>query len=414
MKTVVQINSVANCGSTGRIAEQIGLLAKAQGWRSIMVHGAPRFSNNSSLETIQCVTPLGERINAIQSRLFDNHGLSGANATRHVVRLIEESHPDIVHLHNIHGYHINYKILFEYLQYADCKVVWTLHDCWVFTGHCAYFDLAGCEKWKTQCKHCSQKRDYPASYGLNRAAENYRIKRQLFTSLGDRLTLVPVSNWLADLIGESFLKGTHVNTIHNGIDINAFHQIEQKRSLAILENYKIQYREVENKKIVLGCASGWGKRKGYNDFKKIRELLPADQYAIMMVGLNEKQLEEMSSHGIIGIARTNSVGDLAALYSLADVFINPTYEDNYPTTNLEALACGTPVITYRTGGSPEAIDDKTGVVIAQGDVAALAEAIKQMMSNPLSSTACRQRAERLFDKDKCFERYVELYEDLLG
>ena len=142
-------------------------------------------------------------------------------------------------------------------------------------------------------------------------------------------------------------------------------------------------------------------------------MLPEDEYEITMAGLSAEQAKNLPK-GIRGIQRTQNVQELAQLYSDAGVLINPTYEDNFPTVNIEALACGTPVITYRTGGSPEAIDDKTGMVIEQGNVTALANAIMQMKDTPLSSADCRKRAEEYFDKDKCFEKYVELYEELLN
>ena len=414
MKTLLQINSVANCGSTGRIAEQIGHLAKANGWRSVMAYGAPRYNNNSQLETITCVTPFEEKINALKNRIFDNHGLTGASATRRVVRQFEALNPDIVHLHNIHGYHINYKVLFEYLQNSNCKVVWTMHDCWPFTGHCTYFDRVGCEKWKTQCHNCEQKTKYPSSLLLDRSTSNFKIKRELFTSLGDRLTLVPVSEWLAGLTRESFLKDTRIICIHNGIDLNVFNPLEWNETVSILSKYNINCSCLNGKKVLMGCASGWGKRKGYNDFIKLKEILPND-YIIIMVGCSDKQVEELSKRNIIGIKRTENTHDLSAFYSFADVFVNPTYEDNFPTTNLEALACGTPVVTYRTGGSPEAIDDDTGIVVEKGDLNVLAEACIQLATESSNmSQACQQRAERLYNKDERFADYVTLYNHLLS
>lgn len=415
MPRLLQINVSANWGSHGKIAAQIGDVAIAHRWDSYIAYGRNMNPCNSNLIRVGSSFDIVEHL--IETRLLDNHGLASRKATKTLVEKINEIRPNVIHLHNIHGYYLNYRVLFDYINAIKIPVVWTLHDCWAFTGHCAHFDLLGCDKWKMHCHHCPQKKEYPISYGLDSSANNYNIKRSLFTLIGDKLTLVPVSNWLADIVNESFFKGMRIHTIHNGIDVDAFHPLEKAKSISVLENYNIKRSEIEGKRIVLGCASIWDKRKGCDDFRKIRQSLSAGQYAIIMVGLNEKQIEEMKSHGIIGIVRTNSVDDLAALYSLADVFINPTYEDNFPTTNLEALACGTPVVTYRTGGSPEAIDADTGIVVNKGDIDAMVAAIKKLMSNSDNSqmaSVCRERATKLFSKYDRFMEYINLYEKLLA
>jgi len=393
MPTLLQINVVVNQGSTGKIAEQIGHLVIKKGWRSVIAYG--RWPRNSESELIRVGSDWDMRFHALESRIRDNHGLCSRKATCELIRQIKDINPDIIHLHNIHGYYLNYKLLFEFLKTYNKPVVWTLHDCWSFTGHCAYYDFHKCDKWKVHCENCQNKKDYPARWLFDRSHQNFNDKRSLFPSLPN-LTLIPVSDWLKFQLKQSFMKDCSIRVVKNGIDLN---------------NFKIEPKYNDGKFHIIGVANVWDKRKGLDDFVRLRELLPSN-FEITLVGLKKNQIDKLPK-GINGITRTESQKELALMYAKADVFVNPTYEDNYPTTNLEALASGTPVITYKTGGSPEAIDDKTGVVIEQGDITGLADAIRLMKESPLSSEDCRKRAEEHFDKDKCFEKYIELYEDLL-
>lgn len=394
---LLQINVTCNWGSHGTIAESIARLAMQRGWEcyTAFSRGKPK----SVTETIRIGNKLDKYVHGLESLLFDNEGLNSKSATKELISTIREIRPDIIHLHNIHGHYLNYQLLFDFLHEYNKPVVWTLHDCWCFTGHCAYFEWNGCFKWKTGCHDCKFKDNYPVSIFLQRCRHNYNIKKNAFTSVPN-LTLVPVSEWLEDYLHESFLRNCNIRTIHNGIDLNMFRPRRTKMDTKGGSMY------------ILGVASIWDKRKGISDFVKLRKLLP-DDYHITLIGLSRKQIQQLPE-GISGITRTNNVQELVEYYNKAGVFVNPTYEDNFPTVNLEALACGTPVITYHTGGSPEAIDERTGIVIKQGDVEALAEAILGMKSHPLSSQDCRQRAEQSFDKDKCFEKYIKLYERLFN
>lgn len=401
MPKLVQINVASNCGSTGRIAEQIGGLVKAKGWESYIVH-AQRYSRPTALADISTSYSLAEKTHYLGSLLTDGQGLFSQNATKQLVRKLEQIKPDIVHLHNIHGSFMNFPILFEYLKRVGVPIVWTLHDCWSFTGHCTYFDRIGCERWLSGCGKCSQKREYPQSI-VDRSSWNYELKKKIFTS-SSNLTMVPVSDWLHKLVAQSFMGKYPIKTIHNGIDLDKF-----KHSNS---DFRQRYG-IAGKFVVLGVADGFGRRKGLNDFNELSERLGND-VRIVMVGLNNDDKKQISP-GIIGMGRTANQQELIDIYSAADVFINPTYEDNFPTTNIEALACGTPVITYRTGGSPEAVDEYTGIVVDKGDVEGMMTAIlkiKELGRNHYSKH-CRERAERCFNKDDRFEEYVRLYESLI-
>lgn len=402
MPTLFQINITANWGSHGRIAEEIGNLVMQEGWSSYIAYG--RWANPSKSELIRIGSMNDERLHAVLSRILDNQGLASASATRALIKKIASVKPSIVHLHNIHGYYLNYPILFNFLRSLNCPVVWTLHDCWPITGHCSHFMYSGCEKWKTRCFDCEEKNEYPKSIVFDRSSGNYTKKKEIFTSL-DNLTLVPVSNWLNEILKESFLSSVPSKCIQNGIDTNLFHVIAGAKEKIGLDK----------KKVILAVASNWTLKKGLSDIVAIRDSLSSN-YAIVIVGLNEAQVRALPS-GIHGITRTDCIEELVQYYSAADVFINPTYEDTFPTTNIEALACGTPVITYNTGGSPESLNSQTGIVIPRGDRRALTQAIEQICNTwdrEAVRTTCRNRAIECFQKEDRFQEYLQLYQSLLG
>ena len=321
--------------------------------------------------------------------------------------LMDDFRPDVVHLNNVHTQLS--PVMAELAHRRGVRVVWTLHDCWPFTGHCAHFDFAGCDRWQVGCHHCPQRGAYPASWLADRSRRNWEAKRRAFTSLG-RLTLVPVSDWLGGLLGRSFLAGYPVHRIYNGVDTSVFCPQPSASAEAWRERLGIGHRHV-----LLGVASVWGSRKGLADFVALRRALPAEEYAIVLVGLKPGQAKGLPE-GIVAVPRTDNVRQLAELYAAASVFVNPTWEDNFPTTNLEALACGTPVITYRTGGSVEAVDDATGCVVPQGDIPALASAVRSLCGRGKEAwtDACRRRALERYDKNERFREYIDLYEGLMN
>ena len=348
--------------------------------------------NPSNSELIKVGNRLGNIYHYGLHRFFDSEGFGSRNATKKLIKRIDEIKPDVIHLHNIHDHWLNFPVFWNYLARIDVPVVWTFHDCWAFTGGCPYFDKYDCFKWQTgECKG--------VCIGEHKKSErNFAIKRELIGALGDRLTIVAVSQWMADFVNDSFIRdsGANIMVIHNGINLETFSPVA-----------------TEKKSMVLGVASVWPKSKGLDDFIKLREILP-DNINIVLVGLTKKQLEMLPA-GIQGIARTNNIQELAKLYSEATVFVNPTRSDTFPTVNLEALGCGTPVITYRTGGSPEAVDESTGIVIEQGNVNALGEAILSVFTKKreFSIISCRKRAELEFDNKTQFNKYVKLYQNLI-
>lgn len=407
--SVLQINACLHIGGTGMVAENIGQKVLEEGWDSCIAYARNYIANPpySLSRTIKIGGKMDFYWHVLSNRIFDNQGLLSKSSTQQLIRQIEEIKPDIINLHNLHGYYLNYPLLFKYIGEKDIPVVWTLHDCWAFTGHCTYFDAVGCYKWKESCEKCPSLKGYPSSLFFDRSKRNYKTKNEVFNSL-KRLTLVPVSDWLASLLKDSFLQEHPIRVIHNGIDINRFHP-EEKDFQETREKYGIG-----NEKVILGVASTWDQRKGLDDFITLSSML-SNEFCVVLLGLSEKQIN-MLPDNIIGLKRTSDFHELLRLYSLSSVFCNPTYEDNFPTTNIEALACGTPVITYRTGGSVEAIDEQTGLIVEKGDVKGLCDAILKITSRSKSeySTICRERAVTKWNKDNRFCEYIDLYKEILN
>ena len=334
------VNSVYGVRSTGKIIAEKCHELQREGHECVVAYG--REAIDDDVEFIKIGTSFDYSMHTLMSRLFDNQGHWSYLATKAFLRKATEYKPDVLWLHNIHGYYLNYPLLFEWIKKQnDLKVYWTLHDCWAFTGHCAYFTMAKCEKWKRNCSDCQQKREYPKSIFRDNSKKNFQHKKDAFCGVNN-LTLITPSKWLAQLTRESFLRTYSVKVINNKIDYSVF----KPTPSTFRDRYGLC-----NKFIVLGVAVGWETTKGLPDILNLRKIL-GEEYVIVLVGATKKQIESFPD-GIIGIEKTKDQVELAQIYTAADVFINPTHQDNYPTVNLEARACGTPVITYNVGGSPE-------------------------------------------------------------
>lgn len=402
MPKLLQIGSSLNCGAPGKIAEQIGLLAMTRGWDVYMAHGV-RHSNPSQLKTIPMVTPHEERVHALYSMLFDRHGLGPDGKTKELVAWIKDNRPDIIHLHNIHGYFLNYETLFSYLISTNIPIVWTFHDFWPITGHCAHFDYNECNKWKTLCYDCKFHKEYPFSL-IDQARRNYTLKKEKFTHL-ENVVLVPVSRWVGSLLSQSFLKEYPIHLIYNGVDTKVFRPITSDVRSRL---------GLDGKFVLIGVASPWSLMKGWDDYMNLRQKLP-DEYTIVMVGLSKKQKEKLPQ-GIVGIERTQNQEELAAYYSMADVTLNLSYQETFGMTTVEGMACGTPGIVYNKTASPELVTAETGSIVEAGNINHVVNAIIEIKNKGKVSysAACRQRAEKNFDKDKCFKEYIRLYESLIN
>lgn len=397
---VLQINSIANSGSTGRIAEEIGNVLLAHGHESYIAFG--RGKANSSSNLIRIGSDIDVYLHGAYTLLTDKHGFASKSATLKFIQEVEKINPDVIALHNLHGYYIHLPTLFDFINSKNIPLVWTLFDCWAFTGHCSYFDDINCIKWKTHCNNCPKHRNYPSAMVDNSFA-NFEEKSQIFTSV-EKMNIIAHSQWLGGLVQDSFLAKYKVHVTPSAINLDLFKSTDS--------DLKTRYK-LGKKKIVLGCASNWSSRKGYHDFVSLSKILDVE-YQIVMIGLNAKEIKSLPNN-IIGIQRTESIEELAQWYSVAYVFVNPTSQDNFPTTNLEALACGTPVITYNTGGSPEAIDGHTGFVVDKGNVDGIVESIEKLKDFNYEEicSACRARAERLYDKKTRYLDYLKVFEQMV-
>jgi glycosyltransferase involved in cell wall biosynthesis len=389
---------VYGTGSIGRIVHDLQVLLLVRGHQSLAAFGRePALVDGQSIR-------IGGRLDnyrhVARTRLFDTHGFGSVSATKLFIAKIIELKPDLIHLHNLHGYYLHIGLLFEYLKKAGKPVFWTLHDCWAFTGHCTYFDMVGCNRWQSECYDCPAKSDYPKSILLDRSRWNYRQKKEIFNDVPD-LTITTPSAWLGNLVKASFLQKYPVVVIHNGIDMNVFKPTQS--------DFRRRH-DLVNQFVLLGVASSWVDRKGYKYFVELAKQLRPDE-KIVLVGVTKRQIKDLPP-GFVGIAKTHSTQELAEIYSAADVLINPTLEDNFPTTNLEALACGTPVVTFNTGGSPESLDEGCGLVVAQRDLQGLLAAIATVRKKGRESyaTHCQKRVEDWFNKDERLLDYVKLYE----
>ena len=388
---VLMINSVCGIRSTGRICTDLAVELEKQGHEVKIAYGRESVPKEFERFAVRIGTDLDVKLHGIKARLFDAMGFGSKRATKKFIKWVKEYDPDVIHLHNIHGYYINIEILFNYLKTCGKRIIWTLHDCWAFTGHSAYCDAIDCMRWKTGCFDCPQRETYPKSLKDN-SRINWQKKKECFTGVPN-LTVVTPSNWLKGLVQESFLKDYPTVVIHNGIDTDVFKPTES--------DFRVK-NQLENKMIILGVAAIWEKRKGLEDFIKLSRMLD-EQYVIVLVGLNEEQQKKLPDN-VIPINVGNNVGELIKLYSAADVFVNPTYEDNYPTVNLEAISCGTPVVTYNTGGSPESADGY-GKVVELGDITVLKDAVERIAKRKTTLTFDKDR----FGKALSIQQYLGVY-----
>lgn len=394
---IVQINATAQSGSTGNICCAVSKLLNENNIENYIFYS---LDNSNEKNAIKYLSKSNIKLQALQSRIFGNYGFEAKNATKKLINYLEEIKPDIIHLHNIHSHNCNLELLFNYIRTNNIKTFWTFHDCWAFTAYCPYFDMIGCDKWKTKCKNCPQYKEF--SWFFDKSQYIFDQKKSSMQNL--YLTIITPSQWLAGLVKQSFLKEYPVKVINNGIDLSIFKPINN--------DIKVKYN-CENKYLILGVAFGWGKRKGLDVFVELFKRLDRNKYKIMLVGTDE-HIEKDLPDNIISIHRTKNQNELAEIYSAADLFVNPTREENYPTVNMESLACGTPVLTFDTGGSPEIIDETCGIVVEKDDIDSMYnEIINICENNVFTKDACLRKSKQ-FDMNERFKEYLQLYMSLCG
>ena len=383
---VLLINVVCGIRSTGRLCTDLAETLEAQGHEVKIAYGRETVPQQFQKYAVRIGSDIDNKIHGLQARLMDGAGFGSKRATRAFLEKVREFDPDVIHLHNLHGYYVNVEILFDYLKTCGKRVIWTLHDCWAFTGHSATCDAVDCTRWETGCYDCPNLKEYPASYS-DHSSENWHKKKAVFSDVPD-MTIITPSRWLAGLVRESFLQEYPVEVIYNGIDTSQFYPMESdfKERLGI-----------KDKKMLLGVATAWNEMKGFSDYLKLADMLD-EKYRIVMVGLTAKQIDSLPP-SIIGLEKTNSPKELAMIYSAADILLNLSYCESFSMINIEAQLCGTPVISYKTGGCVET--GGNNAVIEKGDL----EAVKEALEGNVSIQVIGKEIE----KDTMTSRYIEVY-----
>lgn len=349
---ILMINVVCGVKSTGRICANLAKKLDRQGHTVKIAYGREKVPETYKKYAVQIGNIVDVNINAIQCRLLDNAGFGTRYYTEEFIKWAKKFDPDVIHIHNIHGYYINVEVLFNYLKQCDKRIIWTLHDCWAFTGHCYHFSYIKCDKWKTGCNHCPQKTLYPCSYLIDASMKNYRKKKELFTGIPNMELQVP-SKWLGNLVEKSFLKEYKYSVVPNTVDDKIFRPVKS--------NIKNVFK-IGNKKMILGVASRWY-HKGLYDFHRLAELID-NRFIIVLIGLSPKQIR-MLPYGIKGYLPINDVKTLVEIYSAADVCVSMSKEETFGMTTLEAIKCGTPTIVYKNTACQEVAEEYGGVAVEQ-------------------------------------------------
>lgn len=395
---ILQINTVGNCGSTGRIAEQIGISALREGFDSYIACGRKILPSKSHI--VRIGSQWHRYPFVLWTRFFDSDCPLAKISTRKFISDIKKISPDIIHLHNIHGYYLHTQTLLKFLGEYGKPVVWTLHDCWPLTGHCSHFEYIGCNKWQSACGNCPQKKEYPASWFFDRSAKNHAEKIELISKIKN-LTFVPVSSWLGNIVKKSKLANFNVRVIRNGVNLELF------RPNSILENYPTN-------KTILFAANPWNKKKGLKSIPLVAKEL-GTKYKCIVVGVNQEQKKFLNGYNIEAFQKTDSAEKMRNLYASATVFGNPTLEEALSMVNMEAIACGTPVVTFNSGGTPETVpNDAVGAVVERGDISAMVSQIKKFADFDKSqiSKVCRETAIDNFDAKIAYKNYCDLYHSI--
>ena len=394
------INSVCGIRSTGRICTDIAEILEANGHECKIAYGREEVPQKHQKYAVRIGNKASLYGHALKARLFDCAGFGSSAATRKLIAKIKEYNPDIIHLHNLHGYYIHVGLLFKFLREYGKPILWSFYDCWSFTGHCAHFDFNACEQWKTGCHKCPHKKDYPASI-CSRAQRNYQAKRSLFTGLSNLQIIVP-SRWMQKMVSQSYMQQYPVHVFPNGIDLASFIPP------------KTEFRKkwgLQDKFLVLGVSSFWNKMKGLEYFNRLAEELDREKFQVVLVGQAEKG---SLSNNVFHVSATNNIQELCELYTAADIFVNPTLQETQGLTTVEALACGIPAIVFNSGGAAECVDETCGIVVERGDYQNLLNSVLRVQSGEvkIDKQDCIRVAQK-YEAQRLYKEFMRLYEDAI-
>lgn len=397
---VLMINSVCGIRSTGRICTDLAELLEEAGHECKIAYGRENVPDRYKKYALRIGGTESVYAHALKARLFDKAGFGSKKATQRLIKQIKDYAPDIIHLHNLHGYYLHIGVLFKFLKKYNKPVLWSFYDCWSFTGHCAHFDFNGCEQWKTGCEKCRFKQEYPASL-LSKAAKNYQKKKELFFGVPKLKIIVP-SLWMQRMVENSYMKEYPIHVLPNGIDTSLF--------LREQNDFKAK-NSLQDKFIVLGVSSFWTKMKGLDVFNRLAEDLDKEKFQIVLVGKAE---DDVLSKQILHIPATNNIQELCALYSMADVFVNPTLQETQGLTTVESFACGTPAIVFNSGGAAECVDNTSGIVVERGDYETLKENVMRMQRGEVNFEVedCICAAQK-YEAKELYRRFIQLYEEVV-
>lgn len=389
---VLFINTVYAKGSTGTIIRNTGKYLEANGHEYKVAVGR---GDDSDEHVYRIGNYVDMHLHALCSRITDRAGFYSKKETRKFLNFVRDYNPDIIHLHNLHGYYINLPILFNYLKKEfKGRVFWTLHDCWTMTGHCTHFTAVGCYKWKDQCSTCPQTRNFPTSYLLDSSSRNHKEKKSIMSGIPN-VTVVAVSDWLKSVASESLLKEYNITRVYNGIDLNKFVHTESN----ILAEHGIK-----DKKVILSVADGFDEQKGLPALLAVAKEAPSD-WQFLIIGI-EKRYMKLLPDNVIGMERTSNQQELIKFYSAADVFYNPSLEETFGLVTAEAMACGTPAVVMNSTACPELIiNDDCGIVL---DVNSSPKQVVNALTCAMEKTGARKAAENFSVENQC-RGYYELY-----
>lgn len=398
---ILMINSVCGIKSTGRICTDLAVMLEQRGHEVKIAYGRESVPENYRKYAVRIGSDTDVKLHGLKARVADASGFGSTAATKRFIQWVKEYDPDVIHLHNIHGYFLDVRALFDYLRTCGKPILWSFYDCWSFTGHCAHFDFNGCHKWQTECYNCKFLEEYPKSL-FDFSKRNYKIKRSLFTDIPNLQLIVP-SAWMQAMAEQSYMKDYPCRVLPNGIDTARFYPREN--------DIKAQYG-IEDQKLLVGVSSVWQKMKGIDYLNRLAEALPKDQYRLLLVGSCGKGAQIHPD--ILRVDHTNSVDELCQIYTAADVFVNPTLQETQGLTTIEAFACGTPGVVFRAGGAAECIDDTCGIAVDRDDYEGLLQAVRRICeSGGYSSRACVEKAAQ-YSKDACYKAFLELYDTIVG